>query len=370
VECANGTPDDANATMTMMLAEPTTEATPASCDAEVKECPNGVFVAKAPELACDFYPCPEGDVVEASSTESVLSGWGSTPLSHSCTSDGSGSCGLCHGDCGSDEDCQEGLLCFSRGEGEVTPVPGCISGGEGDLPGMDYCYSPFPPATTTAATTTITTIMVTTSTTMVEETNTMGNLDFARECTESEPCGVCEGDCDNDMQCGDGLKCFSRVKGSVDLVPGCLGLGIDGEFLLVFTVSLLCAGFISFSLWYTVSSFHRPLQEWITATILMHPSQQARTDNQKSRKVVPPKSVHAPEGALFDKTLIIVANLSHAPRMKSRLMLQASKTLRHPCRVMQCPKRRRQPILHRRRNNRQHQRLRCHQRRCHPWQQV
>ena len=242
VECENDTPDDENATMTMMMVEPTTEATPASCDAEVRECPNGVFVAKAPELGCDFYPCPEGDVAEseisASNSDSVLAGWGTTPLSHSCTSDGSGSCGLCQGDCGSDDDCQEGLLCFSRGEGEVTSVPGCTSGGEGDLPGMDYCYSPFPPATTTstaATTTSTTTAAAETTTVTVEEMYTMGNLDFARECTESEPCGACEGDCDNDLQCGEGLKCFSRVQGSVDLVPGCLGLGIDGKF----TVPLL-----------------------------------------------------------------------------------------------------------------------------------
>ena len=113
----------------------------------------------------------------------------------------------------------------------MTSVPGCTSGGADDLPGMDYCYSPFPPSTTTTTTEATTT---TTTTAALEETAyTMGNLNFARECTESEPCGVCEGDCDNDMQCGDGLKCFSRVKGSVDLVPGCEGLGIDGEFHLV-----------------------------------------------------------------------------------------------------------------------------------------
>lgn len=222
----------------VMMMEPTTEATPTSCDAEVKECPNGVFVAKAPELGCDFYPCPEGEESEivaaaegSSSSGTDLSGWGSTPLSFTCTSDGSGSCGLCQGDCSSDDDCQEGLLCFSRGEGEVTSVPGCTSGGPDNLPGMDYCYSPFPPSTTTTTTEATTT---TTTTAALEETAyTMGNLNFARECTESEPCGVCEGDCDNDMQCGDGLKCFSRVKGSVDLVPGCEGLGIDGEFHLV-----------------------------------------------------------------------------------------------------------------------------------------
>lgn len=238
VECENGISDE-NATMTMMMTEQTTEATPPSCDAEVKECPNGVFVAKAPELNCDFYPCPEGDVAisEASPDTDILSGWGSTPLSHSCSSDGSGSCGLCQGDCGSDVDCNEGLLCYSRGQGEMTAVPGCVSGGEGDLPGMDYCYSPFPPATTTVATTTATMVATTTMNAM-DESYVTGELDFARECTESEPCGACEGDCDDDMQCANGLKCFSRVKGSVDSVPGCSGVGIDGESLLAI-VSLL-----------------------------------------------------------------------------------------------------------------------------------
>lgn len=243
------------------MMEPTTEATPASCDAEVKECPNGVFVAKAPELGCDFYPCPEGEEGEvvaaaegSSSSGTDLSGWGSTPLSFTCTSDGSGSCGLCQGDCSSDDDCQEGLLCFSRGEGEVTSVPGCTSGGADDLPGMDYCYSPFPPSTTTTTTEATTT----TTTAALEETAyTMGDLNFARECTESEPCGVCEGDCDNDMQCGDGLKCFSRVKGSVDLVPGCEGLGIDGEFHLV-TAYIAYSG-IHLVLMMMIIIFHRRL---------------------------------------------------------------------------------------------------------------
>ena len=138
-----------------------------SCSAEVRKCSNGQFVGKSPELNCEFYPCPGGGGYianwqyseqssssggdESSTTDdntadaTNLSGWGSTPLTQVCSSDGLGNCGLCHGDCNSDADCQAGLMCFSRGSGEVTTVPGCISGGEGDKPGMDYCYSPSAP---------------------------------------------------------------------------------------------------------------------------------------------------------------------------------------------------------------------------------
>jgi len=46
------------------------------------------------------------------------------------------------------------------------------------------------------------------------------------ECGEETPCGVCEGDCDEDIDCKDGLKCFERKKndnknGRPDEVPGC-----------------------------------------------------------------------------------------------------------------------------------------------------
>jgi hypothetical protein len=38
------------------------------------------------------------------------------------------------------------------------------------------------------------------------------------------PLGVCEGDCDNDSECGEGLVCFERDR--FDLVPGCFGVGV------------------------------------------------------------------------------------------------------------------------------------------------
>ena len=189
-----------------------------SCNAEVKRCPNGQFVGRAQQLNCDFYPCPApapgsesssgGDSgggtataqqedspvaalsssggTSSSGSGTDLSGWGSKPLAHACSSDGAGNCGLCQGDCNSDDDCQDGLECFSRGQGEMTSVPGCISGGEGDKPGMDYCYTPFQPTTTTTSTTT------TSTTTTTKQQYTPGNLDYKRECTAQEPCGMCE----------------------------------------------------------------------------------------------------------------------------------------------------------------------------------
>jgi len=215
-----------------------------SCDAEVKRCPSGVFVGKAPQLDCDFYPCPEDDgatspspvdeevaelqamsAAAAADEEDVLAGWGTTPLAHECASDGRGACGLCQGDCNSDADCKEGLFCFSRAQGEATAVPGCVGGGMDDKPGMDYCYAPFGPTTTTATTTTTTT---TTTTMEWRPAWTIGYLDYARECTVEAPCGACEGDCDGNAHCQEGLLCFSRGVGSVEPVPGCIGLGIGG----------------------------------------------------------------------------------------------------------------------------------------------
>ena len=50
-------------------------------------------------------------------------------------------CTQCHGDCDSDADCEAGLTCFQRSSSLQT-VPGCATGGSGDVSWMDYCYSP------------------------------------------------------------------------------------------------------------------------------------------------------------------------------------------------------------------------------------
>jgi hypothetical protein len=43
----------------------------------------------------------------------------------------------CQGDCDTDDDCMDGLVCFDR-EVSMTPVPGC-TGGESDFSLTDYC---------------------------------------------------------------------------------------------------------------------------------------------------------------------------------------------------------------------------------------
>lgn len=239
---------------------------PPGCNAEVQQCPNGQFVARAPELNCEFYPCPEtqteseeaqglsdGEEEEDGSQETMVansqglengnpqedegggettndsasSEWGTIPLTFA-SPKCEGECTMCQGDCNSDDDCADDLECFSRGNGERTAVPGCIGGGEGDLPGMDYCYMPEPPTTTTTTTTTETTTVTTTTESMELASADAPQLTFARECSAEEPCNACEGDCDKDTDCAGELLCFSRIQGSVEFVPGCTGMGTAG----------------------------------------------------------------------------------------------------------------------------------------------
>ena len=47
-------------------------------------------------------------------------------------------CIKCQGDCNTDDDCINTLLCFQRNATER--VHGCIAGGHGDTPGTDFCF--------------------------------------------------------------------------------------------------------------------------------------------------------------------------------------------------------------------------------------
>jgi uncharacterized surface protein with fasciclin (FAS1) repeats len=57
-----------------------------------------------------------------------------------CTSDDP--CGLCEGDCDSDDDCADDLVCFKRRRRSFKRVPGCL-GGRSDKSGTDYCVNPY-----------------------------------------------------------------------------------------------------------------------------------------------------------------------------------------------------------------------------------
>lgn len=51
--------------------------------------------------------------------------------------------GECQGDCDTDEDCADGLLCFLRGD--ETPTPGCTEDTD-NTRNADFCYNPNPTA--------------------------------------------------------------------------------------------------------------------------------------------------------------------------------------------------------------------------------
>jgi hypothetical protein len=158
--------------------------------------------------------------------------------------------GECEGDCDVDSDCLPGLVCFDR-NAAFTPVPGC-TGGEDDNSLTDYCaYPELPPqpspgadldldedfdlagrndtTTSTKAPTAVTagptvgptrnpTAQLTPTTTNPIPLNPVG----WSAPQDKKPLGLCEGDCDDDDDCADGLVCFQRFLPKTS-VPGCLG---------------------------------------------------------------------------------------------------------------------------------------------------
>ena len=128
-------------------------------------------------------------------------------------------CGICVGDCDSQEDCMPGLECFKRSGSEQ--VPGCTPGGIGDIPGADYCYDPTQPPTSP----TISPIPPTPS----PSGTPLPALQWkgVNGCTPSSPCDTCSGDCDDNGGCSGGYECFKRSDGEYTQVPGCAvgGLG-------------------------------------------------------------------------------------------------------------------------------------------------
>jgi len=98
----------------------------------------------------------------------------------------------CTGECDSDLQCGPGLKCFQRDNGES--IPGCdVSTAPTGT--WDYCYDPM------------------FGHTWPVKKVSGGNSASAKGLT------ACTGECDNDAQCGKGLKCFQRENG--EAIPGC-----------------------------------------------------------------------------------------------------------------------------------------------------
>ena len=99
----------------------------------------------------------------------------------------------CQGDCDSDYDCDWGLVCAQR---DTEDVFGCY--GEAD-DYTDYCAKP-----------------------KLNQLVLVGNNNIAPGSLQR-----CEGDCDSDSDCADGLKCFKR-DGYTE-TPGCVGEGASNS---------------------------------------------------------------------------------------------------------------------------------------------
>ncbi|KAG7349099.1 peptidoglycan-binding domain protein [Nitzschia inconspicua] len=97
---------------------------------------------------------------------------------------------LCEGDCDDDSDCVPGLVCLKRNAGD--DVPGC----QGDLSSAsNFC---------------------------VKSDTKAPLVDYGESPPDAfKPFRFCEGDCDDDSDCGKGLICRQRVAG--EDVPGCEG---------------------------------------------------------------------------------------------------------------------------------------------------
>jgi len=98
---------------------------------------------------------------------------------------------LCRGDCDSDADCASNLVCEQRDRGD--PVSGCPS--KNLNTNRDYCVQPTTPSN-----------------------RNNGNEDN----NENDGLGLCQGDCDGDSDCEEGLVCYQREP--YDPIPsGCRG---------------------------------------------------------------------------------------------------------------------------------------------------
>jgi len=119
----------------------------------------------------------------------------------------------------------EGLVCEGR-EG-YEPVPGCD--GDGRF-GYGYCRYPDAPSISPSSVKTPTTSPThIPSPTFAQEVEHVGdNVGDERIPAEAFPLGNCQGDCDNNGDCQDGLVCFRRWD--LESVPGCSGVGsVSGD---------------------------------------------------------------------------------------------------------------------------------------------
>mmetsp|Transcript_28487 Transcript_28487/g.77135 ORF Transcript_28487/g.77135 Transcript_28487/m.77135 type:complete len:1149 (+) Transcript_28487:390-3836(+) len=126
---------------------------------------------------------------------------------------------LCQGDCDFTEDCAVGLICHRREANEA--VPGCI-GGEEDSGSSDYCvFDPFGPGYN-VPTSSPTNSPTGTPSPTIRQLPPKPAVDFGGDPpADVFPLQRCQGDCDIDEDCDEGLICFQRLSNQA--IPGCIG---------------------------------------------------------------------------------------------------------------------------------------------------
>jgi hypothetical protein len=120
----------------------------------------------------------------------------------------------CQGDCDVDTHCEAELVCYQRNARD--PVPGC-SGGTRSSSRTDYCVDPndIPSGPTPP-------VASPTSSPVTPEGPQPQLKNYGESPPASKfPLGECEGDCDSDSDCEQGLECFQR--GNFGSIPGCSG---------------------------------------------------------------------------------------------------------------------------------------------------
>lgn len=165
--------------------------------------------------------------------------------------------GRCKGDCDWDHQCEQGLFCYKREEA-FEEVPTCrggkLDGSQTDVCAMDITYSerihgkPLPPMPKRSPVCSpdcdvdcdCDGYLLCSHDVMLARDSGCTNLEGGNSipvCTYPKltsfgnspvrtrlPYRACSGDCDNDVECGHGLKCLrreSRIQGSS--IPGCVG---------------------------------------------------------------------------------------------------------------------------------------------------
>lgn len=124
----------------------------------------------------------------------------------------------CQGDCARDSDCQEGLQCFQRNLGELQMISDCE--GDSEIQRNFFCYDPMRKVLDSTRLPSLVTFPR-----QLADAHSNQPLAFVgndRSPASAFPLSKCQGDCDEDSDCVDGLKCFKRDS-SILNVPGCDG---------------------------------------------------------------------------------------------------------------------------------------------------